>query len=65
MPNLAHSGGIIISTKQARKLLGKPLSDQLSDEDLTRLIGQLQHLTEAILDSQIVPKNEEGGIIEV
>ena len=55
--------GIIISTKQARKLLDKQLSNQLSDEDLTRLIGQVQHLTESILDKKIVPENDEGGII--
>ena len=34
-----ETDSIIISVKEARKILGKEMSDKLSDEDLARVIG--------------------------
>ena len=42
---------IIISVKEARKILGKELSDKLSDEDLAAMIGNMYRMAEAILNS--------------
>lgn len=48
---------IIISVKEARKILGKEMSYKLSDEDLARMIGLFHKMVESILDSDIVPNN--------
>ena len=48
---------IIISVKEARKILGKEVSDKLSDADLARMIGLFSQMAESILDSDIVPNN--------
>lgn len=48
----------IISLKEARKIIGKELSDQLSDEYLADIIRQFSSLSRAILDTITVPENE-------
>ena len=52
-----ETDSIIISIKEARKILGKEMSDKLSDEDLARVIGLFHKMAESILDSDIVPKD--------
>lgn len=49
----------IISVKEARKLLGKKVSDQLSDEEVGRLIGNMSFLVDRLLDAKHVPQNEK------
>lgn len=49
----------IISTKEARKLLGKKISDQLSDEEVGRLIGNMSFLANRLLETKSVPLNEK------
>ncbi len=51
---------IIITVKEARKLLGKNTSDKMSDEDLARLIGIMYKIANNLIRGQIVPKNEKG-----
>ena len=48
-------GHIIISIKEARKILGSE-ADGLSDEYLARVIGQLHNLSEQLLEQASVPK---------
>lgn len=50
------SDKIIISVKEARKLLGKDCSDKLSDADLSRMIGVFSKLANSLVDTNIVPK---------
>ena len=52
------SDKIIISVKEARKLLGKDCSDKLSDADLSRMIGIFSKLASSLVDTNIVPKNK-------
>ena len=52
-----ETDSIIISVKEARKILGKEMSDKRSDEDLARMIGLFHKMAESILDSDIVPNN--------
>ena len=52
-----ETDSIIISVKEARKILGKEMSDKLSDEDLARMIGLFHKMAESILDSDIVPNH--------
>ena len=52
-----ETDSIIISVKEARKILGKEVSDKLSDEDLARMIGLFHKMAESILDSKIVLNN--------
>jgi len=40
---------MIISLKEARKILGKEASDKLSDEELERVIDDLDYLARAAL----------------
>lgn len=49
----------IISVKEARKLLGKKISDQLSDEEVGRLIGDISFLANRLLGTKSVPQNEK------
>lgn len=49
---------IIISVKEARKILGKEYSDKISDDDLTRMIGLFTKLADSLIDSNMVPKNK-------
>lgn len=56
-------GEIIITVKEARKLLGKKESKKLSSEDLARLIGTMHKIANDLIDEYVVPKNEMGGII--
>lgn len=48
----------IISVKEARKILGKNVSDQLSDEELGRLIGNMAFIANRLLDLKLVPQNQ-------
>ena len=50
------SNKIIISVKEARKLLGKDCSDKLSDADLSRMIGVFSKLANSLVNTNIVPK---------
>lgn len=47
----------IISVKEARKLLGKKISDKLSDEDVLGLIGNMSFLANRLLETKTVPRN--------
>lgn len=49
----------IISVKEARKLLGKKVSGQLSDEEVGRLIGDMSLLANRLLEIKSVPQNEK------
>ena len=52
------SDKIIISLKEARKILGKECSDKLSDADLSKMIGIFSKLADSLVDDNIVPKNK-------
>lgn len=49
----------IISVKEARKLLGKKVSDQLSDEEVGRIIGSMSFLANRLLETKSVPQNKK------
>lgn len=49
----------IISVKEARKLLGKKVSDQLSDEVVGELIGSMSSLADRLLEVKTVPQNKK------
>ncbi len=49
----------IISVKEARKLLGKKVSDQLSDEAVGELIGNMSFLAGRLLEAKSVPQNKK------
>ena len=51
------SNEIIITTKEARKIIGKEESDKISDEDLARLIGLMYKIADDLIDIKIVPQN--------
>ena len=53
------SNEIIISTKEARKLLGKTDSDKISDEDLAQLIGLMHRIASVLIDIKIVPNQQK------
>lgn len=53
----------IISVKEARKLLGKKISDQLSDEEVGGFIGDMSFLANRLLEAKSVPQNEKSDII--
>lgn len=55
---MPDNGNQIISLKEARKLLGVD-SSRLSDNDLLRIIQSIQLIANDILDSTIVPNNDE------
>lgn len=48
---------IIITTKEARKLLGKEVSDKVTDEELARIIGLMHRLANDLIDSRIISKH--------
>ncbi len=48
---------VIIAIKEARKLLGKNISNKLSDEDLARVIGTMYKIASNLIYEQVVPKN--------
>lgn len=47
----------IITIKEARKILGKKVSDQLSDEEVGKLIGSMAFLANRLLEVKSVPQN--------
>ena len=49
----------IITVKEARKILGKKASDQLSNEAVGRLIGSMTLIADRLLESRLVPQNEK------
>ena len=49
-----ETDSIIISVKEARKILGKEMSDKLSDEDLARVIGATKKESNSDSDSHMV-----------
>lgn len=49
----------IISVKEAKKLLGKKISDQLSDEEVGGLIGNMSFLANRLLETKSVPRNKK------
>ncbi len=53
------SDEIIISTKEARKLLGKANSDKISDAELARLIGTMHRLASGLMDTKIIYSSEK------
>lgn len=48
----------IITLKEARKLLGKD-GEKLSDEYLMGLIRRMERVADSIIDSALVPRNEQ------
>ena len=48
-----------LTLKQARRLLGKDISDSIDDARLSRILGELSNLAKAMIDDFSVPKNEE------
>ena len=52
------SNEIIITTKEARKIIGKKDSTRISDEDLARLIGLMHKTASELIDVKVVPKNK-------
>ena len=55
--NFLCSKEIIITTKEARKLLGKDASDKVSDEELARMIGLMHRLANDLIDSRMISKH--------
>ena len=53
---------LVISVKEARKLLNKDLSNMLSDDDLVVVIGMMSYLSESLLVSVSVPHNAENEV---
>lgn len=53
------SNEIIISTKEARKLLGKAESDKISDLELANLIGLMHRIASDLIDIKIVHSDEK------
>lgn len=53
----------IITIKEARKILGKQVSDRLSDEEVGRLIGGMAFLANRLLEAKSVQQNEKVGIM--
>ena len=53
------SNEIIISTKEARKLLGKADSDKISDLELANLIGLMHRIASNLIDIKIVHSGEK------
>ena len=51
------SDEIIISVKEARKILGKKVSSQISDEDIMRTILAMSNLANHLLDFDFGSKN--------
>ena len=51
------SDKMIISLKEARKLLGKDDSEKISDHDLAVMIGSMSKMADCLLNAKIVPKN--------
>lgn len=52
---------LIISIKEARKLLGKD-GEQLSDDQIEHLIITLTELSSVLLNQDLVPKNNQVGV---
>jgi len=48
----------IISIKEARKILGKKVSDPLSDEEVGRLIGDMTLLANRLLEVKSVSQSQ-------
>lgn len=48
----------IITVKEARKIIGKKLSDQFSDEELGELIGQMEFIADRMITNNLVPRNQ-------
>lgn len=48
-----------LTLKQARRILGKDISDSIDDVHLSRMLGELSNLAKAMIDDFSVPKNEE------
>lgn len=49
----------IISVKEARRLIGKDLSDKLDDSDLAVIINWFYNLASVLLTTYSVPQNDE------
>lgn len=63
---ITHDSRLVISLKEARKLLGKELSEKLSDEELEKLIIDLDELARltirGIMDGSLkIPENKKSG----
>ena len=53
------SNEIIISTKEARKLIGKADSDKISDDELAQLIGLMYRVASDLIDIKIIPNRKK------
>lgn len=49
----------VISVKEARKIIGKDLSNKLGDSDLAVIISWFYNLASSLLSTYNVPQNEE------
>lgn len=48
---------MIISLKEARKLLGKEDSEKITDHDLAVMIGSMSKMADCLLSANLVPNN--------
>lgn len=53
---------IIITTKEARKLLGKETSEKLNDTDLVGIIRNMVNLANSLLAFEDGSKNKKGMV---
>ena len=49
-----------VTLYDARRILGKDLSSEFSDKDLIRLVSDLSHLVECIMERQSVPQSDKA-----
>lgn len=52
-----YSDKAIISVKEARKVLGKEVSESLSDADLMEVIGIMSKLADVLLSEEFAPNS--------
>lgn len=52
----------IISAKEARKLLGKELSNTIDDVDLMEVVSLMSNLTEVLLEQTSVPQKAMASV---
>lgn len=62
LPKQTQKSKLVISVKEARKILGKELSDKMTDDDLIGLIGMFTSLSDMLLEQFSVRQN---GKVEV
>lgn len=59
LPKQTQKSKLVISVKEARKILGKELSDKMTDDDLIGLIGMFTSLSDMLLEQFSVRQNDK------